>query len=132
MDMFWFKRENLKMIQTLTKLKTNQFQVYVSWQQCMGLLNLFQLEQSLMIKTVIWTLDLSSVDLQTVVPECVVCGVKLSNESIFPSELKSHLNTKHNHLCKKEKKYFSWLLSCKEKQAKTMEFMVGQLLLKMN
>lgn len=55
------------------------------------------------------------------IPECVVCGEKLSNESMVPSKLKRHFNTKHSHLSGKNKTYFSRLLSSEVKQAKVME-----------
>lgn len=54
------------------------------------------------------------------VPQCIVCGEKLSNESMVPSKLKRHLSSKHSHLLGKDKNYFSRLLSSEEKQAKTM------------
>jgi hypothetical protein len=40
---------------------------------------------------------------------------------MVPSKLKSHLNTKHIHLSRKDKNYFSQLLSSEVKQAKVME-----------
>jgi hypothetical protein len=54
------------------------------------------------------------------VPQCIVCGVKLSNESMVPSKLKRHLSSNHSHLLGKDKNYFSRLLSSEEKQAKAM------------
>jgi len=54
------------------------------------------------------------------VPQYIVCGEKLSNESMVPSKLKRHLSSKHSHLLGKDKNYFIRLLSSEEKQAKTM------------
>jgi len=53
-------------------------------------------------------------------PVCVVCGEKLSNECMVPSKLNRHLTTKHSHLEKKDKAYFSRLLSSQVKEAKVM------------
>jgi hypothetical protein len=50
------------------------------------------------------------------IPECVVCGEKLSNECVVPSKLKRHLNTKHGHLSGKDENYFSRLLSSEVKK----------------
>lgn len=56
----------------------------------------------------------------------IVCGEKLSNESMVPSKLKRHFLahsfgfSKHSHLLGKDKYYFSRLLSSEYKQAKTM------------
>lgn len=44
------------------------------------------------------------------VPQCVVCGEKLSKESMVPSKLKRYLYTKHNHPSRKDEIYFSRLL----------------------
>jgi hypothetical protein len=49
-------------------------------------------------------------------PECVVCGEQLCNESMVPSKLKIHFNTKHRHLIGKDTAYFSRLLSSQVKQ----------------
>jgi hypothetical protein len=51
---------------------------------------------------------------------CVVCGEKLSNGCIVPSKINRHLTTKHRHLEKKDKAYFSRLLSSQVKKAKVM------------
>lgn len=50
------------------------------------------------------------------IPECVMCEEKLSNESMVPSILKRHFNTKCKHLSVKDKNYFSQMLSSKEKK----------------
>lgn len=54
------------------------------------------------------------------VPECVVCGEKLSNGCMVSRKLKTHLNTKHSHLSGKDNNYFRRLLSSETKQAKAM------------
>jgi hypothetical protein len=56
------------------------------------------------------------------IPECVVCGEKLSNECMVLSKMKRHFNTKHGHLSGKDKNYFSRLLSSEvNKKKKDME-----------
>lgn len=44
-----------------------------------------------------------------VVPQCVVCGELLANESLKPSKLKRHLETKHFNLKGKSLNYFQCL-----------------------
>lgn len=46
-------------------------------------------------------------------PQCVVCGEKISNNSMVLNKLKRYLNTKHNYLSGEDKIYFSRLLSSK-------------------
>lgn len=48
-------------------------------------------------------------------PECVVCGEVLSNDSMKPSILTRHLNTKHSVLEDKNITYFKRLLENKNK-----------------
>jgi hypothetical protein len=43
-------------------------------------------------------------------PECVVCARKLCNESMVPSKLKRHFNTKHSHLIGKDSLFQSFAL----------------------
>lgn len=54
-------------------------------------------------------------------PECVICREKLSNESMVPSKLIRHLNSKHSSCAKKDKQYFQRLLSENVKQKKFMK-----------
>jgi hypothetical protein len=53
-------------------------------------------------------------------PECVVCGEKLCHESMVPSKLKRHFNTKQSHLIGKDTAYLSRLFSSPVKQVKSM------------
>ena len=39
-------------------------------------------------------------------PQCVACGVVLSNDSMKPSHLKKHLHLKHKEISTKPKKFF--------------------------
>ena len=39
-------------------------------------------------------------------PQCVVCGVVLSNDSMKPSNLKRHLHSKHKDYSSKPKEFF--------------------------
>lgn len=55
------------------------------------------------------------------IPQCLVCGEKLSNECMVPSKLKRHFTSKHGHLLNKDKTYFSRLLSSNVKQSKQLE-----------
>lgn len=49
-------------------------------------------------------------------PLCLVCGCKMSNESLLPSKLNKHFQTKHSHLQGKSASYFKRL---SEQQTKT-------------
>lgn len=53
-------------------------------------------------------------------PWCLVCGEKLSNESMVPSKLKRHFSTKHSHLVDKNASYFQRLLKSETQQSAKM------------
>ena len=57
----------------------------------------------------------------TSVPEYVICGCKLSNCAMVPSELQRHLDSNHPSLATKGKSYFQKSLSLKSKQVKVFE-----------
>lgn len=50
------------------------------------------------------------------IPQCIVCGVTLSNESMVPNKLKRHLEQNHSHVSKKSSQYFMHLLSSQKKK----------------
>ena len=52
-------------------------------------------------------------------PLCLVCGDKLSNESIVPNKLKRHFTSKHDHLSEKPVKNFIQLSKSLKKQSTT-------------
>lgn len=56
-------------------------------------------------------------DVERPIPECIVCGDKLSNEAMVPSKLKHHFRTKHGQLSDKHVNYFKRLLNSRSKQA---------------
>jgi len=58
---------------------------------------------------------------EKVVPECVICGYKLSNSVMVPSKLQRHLVTNNPSLSTKDKSYFQKFLSSKSKQVKVFE-----------
>jgi len=51
------------------------------------------------------------------IPECIVCGDKLSNEAMVPSKLKRHFAKKHGQLSDKHIDYFRRMLNSRSKQA---------------
>ena len=48
-------------------------------------------------------------------PLCVVCGYKMTNESLVPSKLTKHFKTRHSHLQGKSVNYFKRLLEQQKK-----------------
>ncbi|CAI6358836.1 unnamed protein product [Macrosiphum euphorbiae] len=58
-------------------------------------------------------------------PECIACGVKLSNAAMVPSKLKRHLLKKHDHLANKNVDYFKQLLSSPNKESVIFEKRLG-------
>jgi hypothetical protein len=44
-------------------------------------------------------------------PQCLVCGVILSNQSMDPNKLKRHLELNHDHVARKSADYFRRLRS---------------------
>ena len=57
-------------------------------------------------------------------PWCLVCGEKLSNESMVPSKLKRHFSTKHSHLVDKNASYFQRLLKSETQQSAKITKMI--------
>mmetsp|Transcript_14674 Transcript_14674/g.20946 ORF Transcript_14674/g.20946 Transcript_14674/m.20946 type:complete len:152 (+) Transcript_14674:181-636(+) len=51
-------------------------------------------------------LDLGFIEVQDSRPECIICGEKLANESMKPSKLKQHQETKHNNTIGESREYF--------------------------
>lgn len=55
----------------------------------------------------------------TTKPQCVICGDVLSNESMKPSKLRRHLNSKHSDVKSKPKEFFERKrdeLKCRQKR----------------
>ena len=52
-------------------------------------------------------------------PLCLVCGNKLSNESMVPNKLKHYFTSKHSHLSEKPVEYFIQLSKSLKKQSTT-------------
>ena len=60
-----------------------------------------------------------------VVPECMICGCKLSNSDMVSSKPQRHLVTNHPSLSSKDESYFPKYLSSKSKQVKVFEKQIG-------
>ncbi len=63
-------------------------------------------------------------DLNGSLPLCVVCGIRLANESMVPTRLKRHLHTKHGHLEVKPIEHFQQLLKTHSKQVSSLKKVV--------
>jgi len=63
-------------------------------------------------------------DLSGPLPLCVVCGIRLANESMVPTRLKRHLHTKHGHLEVKPIEHFQRLLKTHSKQVSSLKKVV--------
>ena len=60
------------------------------------------------------------------IPECIVCGKMLTNESMVPSRLKRHFIKRHSHLKNKDVHYFRKLLSDQKKEATKHTQQIGR------
>lgn len=58
-------------------------------------------------------------------PQCVICEVILSKESMKPNKLKRHLQTQHPELTTKPREYFTERLKCIEKKKSCMKNFVA-------
>lgn len=67
-----------------------------------------------------------------IVPECVICGFKLSNSAMVPSKLQLHLVTNHPSLSTKDKSYFKETVFekqvCVSEKAQVASYKIAELI----
>ena len=58
-------------------------------------------------------------------PVCLVCGMKMANESMVPSKLAKHFKNKHSNLQDKPTSYFQRMSEQQQKTASSFKSIIG-------